>query len=386
MAPTTIKLQDFGLDEALFDIFDVTEEFAPSGRSVTLRKGVKTPFLGTINGKEYEAYAQLHSAEFSRLSIMSHTVVSDNDRETSIASGVHRPTSMEISLLMDGKEISLVQLLTDIVNSRRVSRGQDAHTVESFGRVLARMGLYLVNDLEYGLKSEMPLLWQHFGAEESTVEEAYAILAGYGAIDAMPPPEKAGRIVRAMQVERGKSGAPVLELEIGRVDRSKTRTAGATYKDASQETQVFDGTGFIDFCDALFGSFQRGLSQRIERSVLKNKIKELASSGAGSEEDIRALRDQVGIVDRKITSWMTNWGGAQQRVTANPDGTLTFDDIYDPVSVPSGRVVVEDANGEVRELSFWKNQDGTASTLTSNATVDTTGGAADDDDELDNEF
>lgn len=375
----TNLLEDLGLDSDIFDILEDASAFTPSGRTFTLKPGIKVPFRGTIGTKDYECYAKLGNAKSVRLSLIDHEVAAEGGtRKSNIVSGVIRPMRLDLTIVEDGTEITFAEFLLNLANEPRIAAGKQPFELEDFGVRLGRMGIPLMNLPEYGYESSMPMLWQHFGPELDVVNAMFDAFESAGAVDVLPPPARRKRLTRAVEV---KGGFQIRELEIGRSDRSRTKLAGRTYKvEGSDKESVFEGSGFQDFVGALYESFQRSLVLRRVLAGVKAELKQEYAKTKPNAQAIEGLNSQATLLNRQITTWMANWGGAQQRPIEQPGNSVVFDDAYDPISVPSGRQVLL-VNDEEVEFNLWRNQNnptqGSGATTTEGV-VDTTVAEADE--------
>lgn len=376
----TLDIKDLGLeiDGNIFGIMDDETEFLPAAGQFDLRLGVKTPFIGTLNGKVFECEATLQSAELGRLALMTHEVNRNGEKhDSNIITGTFRNVRIDIDIKIDGSWHSLPDLLFSVVNGGRAKHGQEPIDKATFVRTLMGMGMPLIPVQEYGVSGGMTMVWQHFAANPEVIEQAFDLLARNGAT----PGRTVNRIVRALELPRSEQGLPVSLIEVGRQDRTKSRSWNKDLILENNQTVTYGGDGFQDLLDAVYSNFERALTLRATRRAVEAEAAKIDIKTKDGSEKLKALNEQAELLNQMSRSWISNWGGASRRVVPQPDGTLLYGDVVDPVQVPCGHFKVQDVastttdGDEVKEawedLSFWvTNNDKTNTAAT--AVVDTT--------------
>lgn len=320
-------LRSYGIDTSLFEVMVTNpEEFIPQGRTTAYPVGKKVPFLGTLMGQPVEAYARTRSASLTRLSLLKQTSPHDG-HEYTIVSGVMRNVGIDISVVMRNQEIALPQLLWSFVNSSLPAEQRMGY--ERFIATTAGMGI----DLE----GTMPLFFQHFGAHEEHTDEAFALFEEAGATSDYERIKDPRRIQRALRFD---DGLEVTSFELGRADRSKSRTK----------------QGFQDLLDAVVANFERIVTlRRTAREMetdLRNQRKERVKGL--TEAKIAAKQAEIDAKRDASRQWASNYAGAQERIKI--EGTnLVPQGTWDPVSAPCGRIEVVLKDGTKKMLDFWSN-------------------------------
>jgi hypothetical protein len=315
----TNLLDKFNLGDSFSAIADSPEAFEVSGRTTTLYKGRRISFKGTINGIEVPAYATLHEASLSRMSVIEQQSPYTGD-SYKIVTGIFKPVKMDIELVIDGETMSLPELLRNLVNTSSTNKIDEQTFLETASRI--------------GLKfSEgMPMFWQQFGASDEGIKAAFEAFKAAGAVDVLGSMSNRGRIVAAYAHD---AGVPVTSFEVGTVDRTKSRT----------------GQGFLNLVDASVEQFQRIVGLRKEASLLKTALTEQTD---WAQKKIKATEDRIKVIGDMSRQWTTNWAGAQQIIEIDEAGQLAPQDKYAAVNAPCGRfsMAVDGANVSV---DLWKN-------------------------------
>lgn len=313
-------LSKFGFDADLFSaVADTPEVFETTGRTTTLHAGRRIAFKGSINGIEVPAYATLHEASLTRMSVIQQK--SPYTGETyKIVTGIFKPVKMDVEVVVDGETMSLPELLRATVNAS-ANKPVDEQT---FLDTASRIGLKF-ND-------GMPLLFQQFGASESGIQHAFDAFKAAGAVDVLGTMQNRGNIIAAYAHE---SGIPVTSFELGTVDRGQSRT----------------GQGFLNLVDATVDQFSRIVRLRKEASILKA---ELAAQTNWAQAKIKKAEDRIKVLGNMSRQWTTNWAGAQQIITVDEGGNLVPKDQYAAVNAPCGRFTMV-VDGKSIAVDLWKN-------------------------------
>jgi hypothetical protein len=324
-------LSKFGFDADLFAaVADSPEVFETTGRTTTLHVGRRIAFKGSINGIEVPAYATVHEASLSRMSVIEQK--SPYTGETyKIVTGIFKPVKMDVEVVVDGETMPIHELLRATVNASANKPVDEATFLDTASKI--------------GLKFQdgMPLLFQQFGASDAGIEHAFKAFAAAGAIDVLDTMEKRGNIIKAYAHE---TGVPVTSFEIGTVDRSQSRT----------------GQGFLNLVDAAVDQFSRIVRLRKEASVLKT---ELTTQTNWSQAKIKKAEDRIKVVQTMSRQWTTNWAGAQQIIQVDEGGNLVAKDQYAAVNAPCGRFTMV-VNGNSVAVDLWKNSARAESAATTN--------------------
>jgi hypothetical protein len=326
MATTINK---FNLDSSLFEqIADNIDSLQSTARTQMLSVGKKVNFKGSINGVEIPASVVLREAALSRISVLRQKSPYTG-KEYFLVTGVMNPVKLDLSVTLDGQEMSIVDLLYKLVTDggKTVDRDKFEKTH------LSGLGLNFANG--------MPLFFHQFGANEDGFKHAINAFKAAGAVDVTGRIENPGRIAAAYQ---HKTGVPVTAFELGTTDRTKSRT----------------GQGFQNLVDAAFDTYQRVTALRLQANVIESKMADLPQAKI---KEATEKKDKLMQLSRQ---WVSNWAGSQQRITVTPSGAKEKQDIYDPVNAPCGRFTLV-VNGEEVACDLWSNSaqaNATASTAT----------------------
>lgn len=314
MATTINK---FNLDSSLFEqIADNIDVLQSTARTQMLSVGKKINFKGSINGVDIPASVVLREASLSRISVLRQKSPYTG-KEYFLVTGVMNPVKLDLSVTLDGQEMSIVDLLYKLVTDggKTVDRDKFEKTH------LSGLGLNFANG--------MPLFFHQFGANEDGFKHAINAFKAAGAVDVTGRIENPGRIAAAYQ---HKTGVPVTAFELGTTDRTKSRT-----------TQ-----GFLNLVDAAFDTYQRVTALRLQANVIESKMADLPQAKV---KEATEKKDKLMQLSRQ---WVSNWAGSQQRITVTPSGAKEKQDIYDPVNAPCGRFTLV-VNGEEVACDLWSN-------------------------------
>lgn len=307
-------LDKFKFNTAAFAALKNDNLFAGSG-TTTVRLGKKTPYNASINGIKVQGFITLlEPAKLTRISLSNQTQVSTL-KPYKIAEGIFKPARMAIDLVIDGEEMSLMDLLYHVSSAAEPSLTREQFNVNS-----RKMG--------FNYNDGMPLFWHQFGANATAYEELVEIFTAAGG-----KPASVANNKRIESVYTHDSGIDVVQFEVGSVDRSK-----------SPRNQ-----GFLDFVDAQIGQFERILSMRLEADML-NK-----STDGLSQAQIKAAAERAKALDDMSRQWISSWGGAQQRLVNDGTGSFQVEDQYDPVKVPCGRLTLA-VKGDHYPIDLWTNK------------------------------
>jgi len=314
MATTISK---FNLDEHLFEqIADNIDILQSTARTQMLNKDKKVNFKGSVNGVEIPASVTLKEAALSRISVLRQKSPYTG-KEYFLVTGVMNPVKLDLSLTLDGQELSIVDFLYKLVTEGGKTVDRDKFEMQH----LSGLGLNFNNG--------MPLFFHQFGANEEGFKHAINAFKSAGAVDVTGRIENPGRIVAAYQ---HKTGVPVSAFELGTTDRSKSRT----------------GQGFQNLVDAAFDTYQRVTALRLQANLIETKMSELPQAKIKDAQD---KKDKLMQLSRQ---WVSNWAGSQQRITVTPSGAKEKQDIYDPVNAPCGRFTMV-VNGNDVACDLWSN-------------------------------
>jgi len=313
---------NFGLDLDVFaDLTDDPALLESTSTTTTLRQGVRTPYSASINGVPVNAYVTLESARLTRLSILEQQSVSNNNSAYWLVTGIFKPVKMNVEVIVDGEVMSLPNLMRHLANS---NSGKNI-SEEEFLHAARRIGLNFTDG--------MPLFFQQFGANLDNFGQAVEAFKAAGAEDVLKNIKNQGRIRGAYQHNEG---VEVTSLELGSVDRSK-----------SMRKQ-----GFLNLVDAQIEQFSRIVGLRKQAATLNAQIENNTSTL--SQEETKALGEQVRKCRDLAGQWTTNWAGAQKRLIGNGSGAFTDAGMYDPVNAPCGRFTMV-VNGRPVEVDLWTN-------------------------------
>ena len=336
-------LSKFGLDAELFSaVADTPEVFETTGRTTTLHLGRRIPFKGSINGIEVPAYATLHEASLTRMSVIEQKSPYTNEMYK-IVTGIFKPVKMTVEVVVDGETMTLPELLRATVNATASKPVDEAKFLQTASML--------------GLKFEdgMPLLFQQFGASEAGIQNAFAAFKDAGAVDVLSTMDNRGNIITAYAHE---TGVPVTSFEIGTVDRKQSRT----------------GQGFLNLVDAQVDQFSRIVSLRKKASELSGMV---TTQTDWSQDKIKKAEATLKVLRDMSRQWTTNWAGAQQIIQIDEGGNPVKKDQYAAVNAPCGRFTMV-INGQSVAVDLWKNSARAEST----ATTATAPVASADNDEL----
>ena len=309
-------LNKFNLDMGLFEqIADNIDVLQSTARTQMLQIGKKVNFKGSINGVEVPASVTLREANLSRISVL-RQASPYTGKEYYLVTGVMNPVKMDLTVTLDGEEMSIVDLLHKFVTESGKTVDRD-----KFITSLKGLGLNFIDG--------MPLFFHQFGANEEGFKAAINAFKAAGAVDVTGRIENPGRIVAAYQ---HKTGVPLTAFEIGTTDREKSRTK----------------QGFLNLVDAAVDTFQRVYSLRLQAHVLGSKIDSLPQAKV---KEANEKKEQLLALSRQ---WVSNWSGSQQRTIVTPAGVLEKQDIYDPVNAPCGRFTMT-VNGSDFAADLWSN-------------------------------
>jgi len=314
MATTISK---FNLDSSLFEqIADNIDVLQSTARTQMLSTGKKVNFKGSINGVEVPASVTLKEASLSRISVLRQKSPYTG-KEYFLVTGVMNPVKLDLSVTLDGQEMSIVDLLYKIVTDGGKQVDRDKFELQH----LVGLGL--------NFNGGMPLFFHQFGANEDGFKHAINAFKAAGAVDVTGRIENPGRIVAAYQ---HKTGVPMSAFELGTTDRTKSRT----------------GQGFQNLVDAAFDTYQRVTALRLQANIIESKMSALPQAKV---KDAQEKKEKLMQLSRQ---WVSNWAGSQQRITVTPSGAKEKQDIYDPVNAPCGRFTLV-VNGEDVACDLWSN-------------------------------
>lgn len=313
-------LQKFNLDANVFSaVADSPEVYETTGRTTTLHVGRRVAFNGSINGIAVPAYATLHEASLTRMSVIKQQSPSTGDWYE-IVTGILKPVKMTVEVVIDGETMTLPELLRATVNATASTPVSEDEFLDRASRI--------------GLKFNdgMPLLFQQFGASPEGIHRAFEAFKAAGAVDVLETMSNRGNITTAYAHE---SGVPVTSFEVGTVDRSQSRT----------------GQGFLNLVDASVEQFSRIVGLRKEAATLKNAM---VAQTDWSQDQIKTAEERIKVLRNMSREWTTNWAGAQRIIETDKAGNQTVRDKYAPVNAPCGRFTMVVAGANIA-VDLWKN-------------------------------
>lgn len=305
-------------DTDLFDLIENPDEMTVLSNTTTIVAGVPANFTSIINGVSYPFTFLLNSARLTRLT---KTVNPKMDLATNtmggynVMSGVLSHVDAIVEVEVEGEMVDLNEFLRMMLNARTSDESKHIPPA-AFAKAAAIAG-FRFN------QPEMTMLIQHMGASENSFNNVFEAFAKAGAVDGMHTiPKDRINNIRAVMIH--KVGLPVSSLEVSSADRSKSRSGEH---------------GFVDFLEAAYTNLIRTLSLRMESKAMAARIAELDDTV--DLEERQELEALLRNVNRQAGSWTTNWGGVQERIQVNDDGTMDRLGIWDGVQVPCGRFSVE---------------------------------------------
>lgn len=302
---TATALKKFGFKDE-FDILSTPEAFSPTSASTTFKVGVRTPFMGTLNGHEVTAYGTLGGATLNRLSLLSQVSPYTNSQYY-IVTGTMR-AQMDLEIELEGKAVPLVEILTALVNANTTKANQIS--VNDFVTQSHKIG--------FPFGQSWTMLWHKMGANLDGYDAAVSKFKELGAVNAMNGIKNPGRIKEAWQIPNSVTPPAITSFEVQRADRSMSKTQ----------------QGFTDFIDAVTSNFVRVVELRKEIHALHD------DDTAEAERTAKRTASN---------SWTSNLSGAQERMIPSFDGTLTPTGIWDGTEATVGRISLEE--GSI--FNFW---------------------------------
>lgn len=319
-------IDTLGIDASIFAaIINEPDLLENNSNTTMLRADQEIPYKGSINGKQIDAYVTLRDAAVTRLSLLQQQQRSTG-RDYWLVTGVMQPVKLDITLMLEGKRIDMIDLFHEIAcTSAGASISKDE---------------FLMNARKIGMKfmDGQPLFFQQFGANFDKFKEMINVFKDHGAQDVIGSiTNNKGSIKAAYEL---KPGMPVTAFEVGTVDR--TQSARFAHDNVGQ--------GFLNLVDAQFEQFTRILGLR---KSAKLKRAEAESSNL-SEDKIVALKTSADLDAKMSRMAISNWAGAQRRLERKQDGSFEQHPIYDVVNLPCGRFTVMTNSGPY-ECDLWTN-------------------------------
>jgi len=314
-------LDKFNLSSDLFATMgDTPEAFESTSRTTTLHVGRRVPFKGSINGVEVPAFATVHEASLTRLSVIQQPSPYTGN-QYKIVTGIFKPVKMTVEIVIDGETMTIQELLRSFVNASSDNQIDE----QTFLDTASRIGLKFTDG--------MPFLFQQFGASEDGIAHALATFKQAGAYNALNTmTNKSSNLIEAYAHD---TGVPVTSFEVGSVDRNASRT----------------NQGFLNLVDASVDQFNRIVSLRKEANVLKNEI---AAQTNWSQSKVTQAETRAKKLLEMSRQWTTNWAGAQQIIRIDGSGKKVAEDQYAAVNAPCGRFQLL-IDGKKVSIDLWKN-------------------------------
>lgn len=300
--------------EGLDQLYENPDIFMPVGQIVPVIAGQPVDFRSEIEGKFFDYTVLIKRARLTRLTQM---VNKRGDGSLyNLISGTLSNVDAQITIHLPdgGGDLSLPEFFLRMTNANQPPDKQ--LSTERFNKVAKDAGFHWGDGTE-------TLLFQHFGGSERKRQQFFADFIEAGARDVTGNYDK-NRLGRIKQILAHEDGLLVERFEIGSQDRSQSRT----------------GQGFLNLLDAGFMNFRRVILGRIEADKLAREFAAIPEDQL-SPEDRLAMTKDIANIRRQSSRWVTNLGGAQQRMVPQADGSLVPDDIWDETDVPCGRVTVK---------------------------------------------
>lgn len=317
-------LEKFNLDSDLFgSVADSPEVFESTSRTTTFNVGRRTPFKGSINGIEVPAFATIHEASLTRMSIIEQTSPNSGN-QYKIVTGIFKPVKMTVEVVIDGETMTIQELLRSVVNASATTEIDQQTFLETASRI--------------GLKFDdgMPLLWQQFGASEDGINHAFAMFKQAGAYSVIDDMRRKNSQINIQEAYVHDAGVPIVAFELGSVDRDESRT----------------NQGFLNLVDATVDQFNRIVGLRKQSSMLKAEILNQTNWSQNKIADAESRAKKLLEMSRQ---WTTNWAGAQQIILVDKKtNKKTPQDQYAAVNAPCGRFSMIVDNKKVA-VDLWKN-------------------------------
>jgi len=335
---------DFGTEMNL--LAESPEAFITPGRTFSLMVDKEVPFIGTIDGNAIECFATLRSARLNRMAILRQTNSMTN-ASYYVVNGSMRNVVIDVDLILNNQRVPLPEVLRAIVNSGLPEQKQVSQ--DRFLTICASFGL--------DFRGGMSFMWQHMGADHSAAIDHLASFKKTGATDVTSGVRTTTNNFE--QILSSQTGIPVLKMEVGSSDRTRSAT----------------GQGFIDLVDAVVENFRRVTAMRREIRDLDAWLANEANAEA-AEEQVRAQKERRDNLGTMVRSYAGNWTGARQRMqrVQGDDGKsiLVPIDNIDPTNAPVGRMTVL-IDDQPHEYSFWQTAGAkAAATAGTQAEVDLT--------------
>lgn len=175
-----------------------------------------------------------------------------------------------------------------------------------------------------------PMYLQHLGADPDLFAEVTHQFEALGAKENTASVKTTGQLSHVQSSWRHSSGPDIASLEISKADRSRSR----------------NGTGFVGFFEAAFGTFGYALAFHRERSALTKLKQAEETQVAATARDIEILRM---FQNPSTRSAFRNWGGTNRVVNVIDDTVNWW-----AQQVPCGRFdVVVGRNADGPEVATW---------------------------------
>jgi hypothetical protein len=326
-------IKDFDPNGSLSVVADNPDLLRVTSKTSTLMQGRRVPFRATIGNNEYSAFATLRSAHLHRITVIEHTSNRMKGRTSNLVTGIFKPVTMDIDLVIGDEIISLQDLMRLTANA---SASKELSS-EQFSSVLEDLGMRFTTG--------MNLFWQQFGARQDGVDHLIEVFQSAGAENVHGKIKDPRRIKQAYQMPRNSEnsdilGPQVISMEIGRANREESLT----------------NQGFIDFADATMTNYRRVVELRKTADALRSTNALQATAEGWSPERKESATKEVTEMIRLSQQWSNNWTGAQQRILVDDKDPeiMTPQAVYDPTAAPCGRFSMIVNNEEVK-IDLWSN-------------------------------
>lgn len=321
-------LEKFGYKKDEFAIaLENPELFASNSTTTKIVVGKPTRVAGSINSIPVPTTILVKKALWSRLTVRDHIVrrPDADSRITQVFGGVFNGFQADVTLEIDGTEMSLYELMKQFC-------------IESFGKSLTddKINEMLSSNLSLnGIRNGGPLMFQQMGASEAGIAHAVEVFRSAGAIDDMKSVQTSKSFNTAYKMPGDGAGLEVVSFELGTSDRNLSKT----------------GQGFLDIVSAVTENFERVKNHKSVAKALQDDLN--AKIGSMSQEQIKAKQAEIKIELDMAKDYANCWSGAA-RQTKIENGRKIIENKYNAVNAPCGRwsAVV---NGNTVDFDVWSN-------------------------------
>lgn len=300
-----------------------TASFLSSGSTTTFKAGQPVRYLAKLGNVELEACSTFLGGRLTNLT----TLNSSGENKYLLINGSMRHVKMTHSVVIDGVELSIAEVFRSLVNEN-ITDESAKMDMDRFCQVVGRYGFDIDNR-----NNGMGLNFVHFSADPTKTEAVLDWFRSVGAEDHLDRINNRGNIVSAFGIDDFNAAPEIDMIRVGSIDRDRS----------------INGTGFVNFIDALWGNFDRFIGQTLKakamRAMLETKAAKLDA------EAIATSNREIAEVQRSATAWMGTWGGVTERTTVDPNnGKRIPTGIFDTTRVPVGSF-----SSNETEHDFWRN-------------------------------